>query len=41
MLPGSQHFGGRGAYWSFGMGLGRVTSINYSHRPTQNQTQGG
>jgi hypothetical protein len=28
---------GRGACWSFGMGLWRMTSINYSHGPTQNQ----
>ncbi len=28
---------GRRAYWSFGMGLGKLTSINYSHGPTQNQ----
>jgi hypothetical protein len=40
MLPGSQHFGGRGACWSSGMGLEKVTSINYSHGPAQNQTQG-
>jgi len=30
-----------GRVWSFKMGLGRVTSINYSRGPTQNQTQGG
>jgi hypothetical protein len=30
-----------GRVWSFRMGLGRVTSIDYSHEPTQNQTQGG
>ncbi len=41
MLFGTQHFGARGACWSFGMKLRRVTSINYSHGPTQNQTQGG
>ncbi len=41
MLPSSQHFGGRGVCWSSKMGLGRVKSINYSHRPAQNQTQGG
>jgi hypothetical protein len=28
---------GRGVCWSSGMGLGRVTSINYSHGPAQNQ----
>jgi len=28
---------GRAACWRSGMGLGRVTSINYSHGPTQNQ----
>jgi len=27
MLPGSHHFGGKGACWSFEMGLGRMTSI--------------
>ncbi len=26
MLPGSQHFEGRGACWNFKMGLGRMTS---------------
>jgi len=36
MLLRSQYFGGRGACWSFKMGLGRVTSINYSHGPAQN-----
>ncbi len=40
-LPSLQHFGGRGARWSFEMGLGRMTSINYSHKPAQNQTQSG
>jgi hypothetical protein len=29
--------GGRGACWNSRMGLGRVTSINYSRRPMQNQ----
>jgi hypothetical protein len=28
---------GRRACWSSEMGLGRVTSINYSHEPAQNQ----
>jgi len=28
---------GRGACWSSKMGLGKVTSINYSHRLAQNQ----
>jgi hypothetical protein len=28
---------GRRACWSFGMGLRRVTNINYSHGPAQNQ----
>jgi hypothetical protein len=41
MLHGSQHFGGKGACWSSGMGLGRVTSIKNLHEPAQNQTQGG
>jgi hypothetical protein len=27
MFLGSKHFGGRGACWSFGMGLGRMTNI--------------
>ncbi len=39
-LLGLQHFGGRRACWSSWMGLGRVTSINYSHGPAQNLTQG-
>jgi len=30
-------WGGKRACWSFGMGLGRVTSIDYSHEPAQNQ----
>ncbi len=34
-------WGGRGVCWNFKMELGRVTSINYSHGPAQNQTQGG
>jgi hypothetical protein len=29
-FPGSQHFGGKGAWWSFGMGLERVTN-EYIH----------
>jgi hypothetical protein len=29
---------GRGVCWSSGMRLGRMTSINYSHRPAQDQT---
>jgi len=28
---------GRGACWSFGMGLGRVDKLYYSHKPAQNQ----
>jgi len=28
---------GKGACWSFGMGLGRMTIFNYSHKPAQNQ----
>jgi hypothetical protein len=28
---------GKEAYWSSGMGLGKVTSINYSHGSAQNQ----
>jgi len=31
VIPGSQHFGGRGACWSFGMGLGRLTSKSLTH----------
>jgi hypothetical protein len=30
-LLGSQHFRGRGAYWSFEMGLGRLTSTSLIH----------
>jgi len=41
MFFGSQHFGGRGACWSSRMGLGRMTIINYSHKPAQNQIKGG
>ncbi len=32
---GSQHFGGRGACWSFGMGLGILTSISLTHTDLQ------
>ncbi len=38
MLPGSQHFGGRGACWSSGMGLEEWQALNHSHGPAQNQT---
>ncbi len=31
VLLGSQHFGGRGACWSFEMGLGRLTSNSLTH----------
>jgi hypothetical protein len=31
MLSGSQHFGGRGACWSSGMGLGRLTISLFIH----------
>jgi hypothetical protein len=31
---------GRRACWSSGMGVGRVTSINYSHEHAQNQHKG-
>jgi hypothetical protein len=30
---------GRGACWSFRMGIGRMKNINYSHEPPQNQTR--
>ncbi len=33
MFSGLQHFGGRGACWSSGMGLGRMTS-NHSFTRT-------
>jgi hypothetical protein len=32
--------GGKGVCWNSEMGLGRMTSINYSHGPAQDQTQG-
>jgi hypothetical protein len=32
---GSHHFGGRGACWSFEMGLGRLTSISLTHTDLQ------
>ncbi len=31
VFPGSQHFGGRGACWSFGMGLGGLISNSIIH----------
>jgi hypothetical protein len=31
VLPGLQHFGGRGACYNFGMGLGRLTSNSIIH----------
>jgi len=34
MLPNSQHFGGKRACWSFGMGQ----TITHSHKLAQNQT---
>jgi hypothetical protein len=36
MLLGSQHFGGRGACWSFEMGITtNDKQDNYSHGPSQ------
>ncbi len=38
-LPGSQHFGGRRAFWCSGMGTRKINKkINYLHGLTQNQT---
>jgi hypothetical protein len=37
MLPGSQHFGGKGACWSSRMGLGRMTSNQSFTRTCKNQ----
>ncbi len=40
MFPNLQHFGGRGACWSFGMGIKKSDKkINYSHGPTQTKQQ--
>jgi len=39
-----QHFRrveGQKGVMELGMGLGRMTSINYSHGPAQNETPGG
>ncbi len=34
MLPGLQHFGGKGACWSSGMGIRQSDKqVNYSHKP--------
>jgi len=42
MLPGSQHFGGKGACWSFEMGTKKSDKkINYSHRHAQTKQQVG
>jgi hypothetical protein len=38
MLPDSQHFGGRKAWWSSGMRLGRMTSNQLLTRTCTNQT---
>ncbi len=39
-LPSLQHFGGRGACWSFGMGIRtHDKDVNYSHGPTQAKQQ--
>jgi hypothetical protein len=37
-LPGSQHFGGRGACWNFEIGLRRVTSESIFTWTFTNQT---
>jgi hypothetical protein len=37
-LFGSQHFGGRGLCWSFGMGTKKVTNKSIIHMNLQNQT---
>jgi len=42
MLLGSQHFGGKGPCWSFGMGNRKSDKqINYSHEPSQIKQQVG
>ncbi len=40
-LPNSQHFEGRGACWSSGMGLGRVDKLHSLTRACTQPTQGG
>jgi hypothetical protein len=41
-LLGSQHFGSRGACWSFGMGIRKSDKqVNYSHRLAQAKQQVG
>ncbi len=42
MLSSSQHFGGRRACWSSGMGTRKIDKqLNYSHEPTQTKQQIG
>ncbi len=39
---GSQHFGGKGACWSSGMGIKKIDEqVNYLHRPAQTKQQVG
>jgi hypothetical protein len=41
-LPGSQHFEGKGVWWSFGIGTRKSDKqVNYSHGPTQTKQQVG
>ncbi len=40
MFPSSQHFGGRGVCWNFGMGTRKIDKqVNYSHGPAQIKQQ--
>jgi hypothetical protein len=40
MFPSSQHFGGKEACWSSGMGIKMNDKwVNYSHGPTQTKQQ--
>jgi hypothetical protein len=42
VLPNSQHYGGRRACWSFGVGIKESDKqVNYSHEPTQTKQQVG
>jgi hypothetical protein len=42
MLFGLQHFGGKGACWSSGMGIKMSDKrVNYSHRPAQTKQEVG
>jgi hypothetical protein len=41
-FPKLQHFGGKKACWSFGMGIRTSDKwVNYSHKPTQTRQQIG